>query len=301
VYTLGAMGDLYCLKVADGKEVWKKSLRDEYKAKAPIWGYAAHPLIDGDKLITMAGGEGSQVVAFDKKTGKEVWKAETDGDPNGFGYVPPTIIQAGGKRQLLVCGPSAIKALDPETGKRYWSQKYTADNGSIIMTPVVSGEYLFSGGWNQKNLLVKLSQDKPDATTEWKDKKGLGVHAVNVQPFLHDGILYGFDQSGKLFAVELPSGKRLWESEEVIGYTKDSGTAFIVKNGDRFFFFTEAGDLVIGTLSKDGFKEIDRAKGVMPPSQTTGGRKVVWSQPAFADKKMFVRNDKELAVFDLAK
>jgi outer membrane protein assembly factor BamB len=301
VYTLGAEGHLACLKVKDGSKVWAKELKDEYKTKSPLWGYAAHPLIDGDKLITLAGGEGSHVVALDKKTGKEIWKAETDNDPNGFGYVPPSVIEAGGKRQLLIVGPGAVKALDPETGKLYWKEKYTADNGSVIMTPIVSGEYLFFGGWRTKNILIKLDKSKPAASTEWKDQKGLGIHAVNVQPFFHDGVMYGFDEGGKLFAAELPSGKRLWESTDVIGYAKGSDSAFIVKNGDRFFFFTETGDLVIGKLSKDGYTEIDRAKGLIEMTQTAFGRKVVWCQPAFADKKMFVRNDKELVVFDLAK
>ncbi len=301
VYTLGAEGKLICFQTKDGKILWEKELKDEYKTKSPLWGYAAHPLIDGDKLITLAGGEGSQVVALDKKTGKELWKGETDADPSGFGYVPPSIIEAGGKRQLIIGGPSSIKALDPENGKTYWKEKYSADNGSAIMTPIVSGEHLFFGGWRTKNILLKLSKDKPEATTEWKDKKGLGVHAVNVQPILHDGVMYGFDESGKLYAVELPSGERLWESTDVIGYAKGSDSAFIVKNGDRFFFFTETGDLVIGTMDKKGYKEIDRAKGLIAQTQTAFGRKVVWCQPAFADKKMFVRNDKELAVFDLAK
>jgi outer membrane protein assembly factor BamB len=301
VYTLGAEGKLICFQTADGKILWEKELKEEYKTKSPLWGYAAHPLVDGDKLITLAGGEGSHVVAFDKKTGKEIWKAETDSDPAGFGYVPPSVIEAGGKRQLLIGGPTAIKALDPETGKRYWSQKYTATSGSIIMTPIVSGEYLFFAGYQGKNLLLKLDPSKPDATTEWKDQKGKAISPVNVQPILHDGLVYGFDESGKMFAVELPSGKRLWESTDVIGYAKGSDSAFIVKNGDRFFFFTETGDLVIGKLDKTGYTEIDRAKGLIAMTQTAFGRKVVWCQPAFADKTMYVRNDKELAAFDLAK
>lgn len=301
VYTLGAEGHLACLKVKDGSKVWAKELKAEYKTKAPLWGYAAHPLVYGDKLITLAGGEGSHVVALDKKTGKEVWKAETEKDPAGFGYVPPSVIEAGGKKQLIVAGPSAVKGLNPDTGERYWSEPYSATSGSIIMTPVVSGEHLYIGGYQGKNLLLKLGKDKPEATTVWKDKKEHGVHAVNVQPVLHDGVLYGFDESGRMFAVELPSGKRLWESTDVVGYAKGSDTAFIVKNGDRFFFFTETGDLVIGKLDKTGFTEVDRAKGLVEKTQTGFGRKVVWCQPAFADKKMFVRNDKELACFDLAK
>jgi outer membrane protein assembly factor BamB len=301
VYTLGAEGMLICFNKADGKKVWEKDLKAEYKTKSPLWGYAGHPLVDGDKLITLAGGEGSHVVALDKKTGKEIWKAETDNDPSGFGYVPPNIIEAGGKRQLIVVGPGAVKALDPETGKLYWKEKYTADNGSVIMTPILTGDYLFFGGYKTKNILIKLDKSKPTAKTEWKDKKGLGIHAVNVQPILVDGILYGHDESGKLFACEFPSMKRLWESTEPIGYAKGSDSSFIVKNGDRFFFFTETGDLVIGKLSKEGYTEIDRAKQLVKPTGKAFGRSVVWCQPAFANKTMYVRNDKELVAIDLTK
>jgi len=302
VYTLGAEGHLACLKVTDGSKVWAKELKAEYKSKSPLWGYAAHPFIDGDKLITLVGGEGSHVVAFDKKTGKELWKSGTDAEPAGFGYSPVTIITAGGKRQLIVVGPSALKGLDPETGKEYWKEKYSATSGSAIMTPVVSGDYLYFGGYSKKNILIKLGKDAPTAKTEWKDKKDHGVAAVNVQPFLQDGVVYGFDDSGIMYAVELPSGKRLWETTDLVGGdAKGSETAFIVKNGDRFFFFTEKGDLVIGKLDKTGYTEIDRAKGLLAQTQTAFGRKVVWCQPAFADKKMFVRNDKELVAFDLAK
>jgi outer membrane protein assembly factor BamB len=302
VYALGAEGHLACLKVTDGSKVWAKELKTEYKTKSPLWGYAAHPFIDGDKLITLVGGEGSHVVAFDKKTGKEIWKSGTDAEPAGFGYSPVTIITAGGKRQLIVVGPSALKGLDPETGKEYWKEKYSATSGSAIMTPVVSGDYLYFGGYSKKNILIKLGKDSPTATTEWKDKKDHGVAAVNVQPFLQDGVVYGFDDSGIMYAVELPSGKRLWETTDLVGGdAKGSETAFIVKNGDRFFFFTEKGDLVIGKLDKTGYTEIDRAKGLVAQTQTAFGRKVIWCQPAFADKKMFVRNDKELVAFDLAK
>jgi outer membrane protein assembly factor BamB len=303
VYTLGAEGHLACLTVKDGKKVWAKELKEEYKTKSPLWGYAAHPFIDGDKLITLAAGsEGSHVVAFDKKTGKEVWKSGTDAEPTGFGYSPVTIITAGGKRQLIAVGPSALKSMDPETGKEYWKEKYSATNGSAIMTPLVHDDYLYFGGYAKKNILIKLGKDAPTAKTEWKDKKDHGVAAVNVQPFLQDGVVYGFDDSGIMYAVELPSGKRLWETTDLVGgAAKGSETAFIVKNGDRFFFFTEKGDLVIGKLDKTGFTETDRAKGLIEMTQTAFGRKVIWCQPAFADKKMFVRNDKELVCFDLAK
>lgn len=302
VYMLGAEGHLACLDAEKGSKVWAKELKDEYKTKTALWGYAAHPFIDGKKVITLAGGEGSHVVAFDKDTGNEIWKSQSQPDQDGQGYAPVTIIEAGGVRQLIVAGPKAVRGLDPETGKRLWTTPYDASNGAAIMTPVVSGEYLYFGGYSNKNLLLKLAKDKPAVEVVWKDKKNAGVSPVNVQPFLQDGVLYGYDDTGDMYAVELPSGKRLWKGMGPIGGERPKGseTAFIVKNGDRFVFFAETGHLVFGKLTPQGYEEIDRAKVI---DQTGGafGRKVVWCMPAFANKHCYVRNDKEIICVDLAK
>jgi outer membrane protein assembly factor BamB len=59
VYTLGAEGDLFCLDAKTGQVVWSKNLPKDYQAKTPLWGYAAHPLIDGQKLICIVGGRGA--------------------------------------------------------------------------------------------------------------------------------------------------------------------------------------------------------------------------------------------------
>src|SRR5205085_10562695 len=61
VYTLGTMGDLLCLETKSGKVVWSKNFPRDYEAPVPLWGFAAHPLLDGDKLICLVGGEGSLV------------------------------------------------------------------------------------------------------------------------------------------------------------------------------------------------------------------------------------------------
>ena len=214
VYTLGSEGHLACLDAKTGKKIWAKELKAEYKTKSALWGYAAHPMIDGKKLITLAGRDGSHVVAFDKDTGAELWKSQSQPEQ---GYSPPLITEAAGVRQLIVPGPSDLRALNPETGERLWTTPYSADNGSIIMTPIRSGDYVFVAGYQTKNLLVKLAADKPGVTVEWKDKRGYGLSPVNVQPFLQDGVVYGYDESGTMYAVELPSGKRLWESGGPVG------------------------------------------------------------------------------------
>ena len=123
VYTFGAEGNLLCLDAETGRLLWSRDIKKELGVKAPTWGFAGHPLLDGNRLICLARGSGSTVVAFDKDTGKELWRALSAAEP---GYSSPAIFEAGGKRQLIVFHPEAVNSLDPETGQLYWSVPFRA-------------------------------------------------------------------------------------------------------------------------------------------------------------------------------
>ena len=302
VYTLGSEGFLACFDLESGKVVWSKELKQEYKTKSALWGYAGHPLIDGDKLITLAGGAGSHIVALDKKTGAEIWRSTTAPEQ---GYAPPTIIQAGGVRQLLTLRPDAVTSLNPETGEEYWSIPYQATSNSIIMTPIQIGNSLFVAGYNNKSLLINLDTDKPKATEVWRDRARTAPSPVNVQPYLDKptGVLYGIHQNGDLRAVQFPEATLLWATSQPITKRRTgNGTAFIVRQGqtNRFWLFNDSGELVICEMTPSEFKEIDRAK-VIEPTNNAFNRPVVWSMPAFANKRVYIRNDNEIICLDLAK
>ncbi|MBL8891337.1 MAG: PQQ-like beta-propeller repeat protein [Planctomycetaceae bacterium] len=296
VYTLGTEGHLFCFAVADGKVLWEKDLKKTYNTKAALWGYSAHPLIDGDRLLTLAGGEGSHVVALNKMTGEEIWRAS---DAPETGYSPPTIIDYAGTRQLILLQPNAVVSLQAETGKQLWSVPYEATNGSIIMSPVMVDKYLYVAGYSNRSLLLEMDAQKPAATEVWRDKRNV-ICPVNVQPFVIDDVVYGMDQKGVLRAVRIPSGERLWESDETIG-TRPAGseTTFLVRQEDRFVMFNELGELIIGELGPAGYVEIDRAK-VIDQTNVAFGRDVVWSMPAFANRHAYIRNDKEIICVDLS-
>lgn len=302
-YTLGAEGHLFCLDAARGTVVWSKDLKKEYGTTSPLWGYAAHPLIDGDKLITLAGGKGTQAVALNKDTGKEIWRT-LDTPEIGQGYVPPSIIDAGGVRQLILMTPASLDSVNPETGKPYWSLPYEATNGSIIMTPVHTAGHLFTGGFQQKNLMAKLAADKPAAEALWRDKPRESISPINVQPYAEGDVIFGVDGDGLFTAFEVPSGKRLWQTPQPVAARRaDSGTAFLVRQGDegnRVWCFTDSGDLVIADVTKTGYKELSRVH-VIDPTNTAFNRDVVWCPPAFAGRRFYVRNDKECVCVDLAK
>ncbi len=300
VYTLGAEGNLLCLDVEKGKVIWSHDFKADYKTATPAWGFTGHPLVDGDKLICIVGGEGSGAVAFDKNTGKEIWKAISAKDP---GYSSPSIIEAGGQRQLLIWHPEALSSLDPESGKEYWSVPLKPMHGMSIMAPRKFGDLLYAGGIGEVSVLLRLTKDKPAAEVVWRGDNQSSVYSVCSTPLVDDdGTMYGVCQRGQLRGIEFATGKRLWETLKPTTGERplSSGTAFLVKNGDRHFLFSETGNLIIAHLSPKGYEEQSRTH-LLEPTGDAFGRFVVWSHPAFADKCIFVRNDKEIVCASLAK
>lgn len=291
VYTLGSEGDLFCFEAQTGKVVWSRKLKDDYKTNSALWGYAAHPLIDGDNLITLAGGDGSHTVCLNKKTGIEVWRFGTAPEQ---GYSPPSIITAGGVRQLILPNPTAINSVDPATGKLYWTLPYDASNGSIIMVPIQVGKYLFVAGYSNKNLLIELDATSPKAKEVWRNVAKKALSPVNVQPMAIGDVVYGMDQSGEMIAFKIDTGERLWETSQPIGRRPvGSGTAFLVRSGDLFYLFNELGELVVAKMNPQGYEEISREK-IIEQTNNAVGREVVWCPPAFANGCIYVRNDEKL-------
>jgi outer membrane protein assembly factor BamB len=300
VYSLGAEGNLFCLDARKGTVVWSHDLKAEYKAETPQWGFTGHPLVDGNKLICLVGGAGSVAVAFDKLTGKESWKSLTAPEP---GYAPPTMIEAGGRKQLLIWHVQAINSLDPETGKPFWSVPLKPMYGMSIMAPRKFGDHLFAGGIGEVSVLLKLAKDKPAAEEVWRGDKMTSVYSVCSTPIVdEDGTMYGVCQRGQLRGVDFVTGNRLWETLQPTtgARPQNSGTAFLTKNGDRYFIFSETGDLIVARLSPKGYEEISRTN-LLEPTSDAFGRLVVWSPPAFAQKCIFVRNDKEIVCASLGK
>ncbi len=304
VYTLGAEGHLFCFDATTGKVIWSHDFKRDFSIQTPVWGFSAHPLLDGNKLICLAGGEGSTVVAFDKDSGKELWRALAAKEP---GYCPPVIFEAGGKRQLVVWHPEAVNSLDPETGKVYWSQPCNIRSGMTIPTPRKMGDLLYLTCFYNGSTMLRLDANKPVATEVWASKKVSekdtdALHSTMSTPFLEDGYIYGVCSYGQLRCLKAGSGERVWETLKATtpdGKEMRWANAFIVKNGDRFFLFNEKGDLIIAKLSPKGYEEISRAH-LLEPTNTAAGRDVLWSHPAFANRCMFARNDKEIICVDLA-
>ncbi len=307
VYCLGAMGDLLCLNVADGSLLWKKNLAAAYQTKPPVWGWAAHPVLDGDQLMLLVGGEGSAVVALDKLSGEERWKALTAEE---VGYAPPVFHEKDGRRQMVVWLDTAVHGLDPRTGKPLWSSPFPVEGRPqrpivTIMTPLIHQDQVLVSNYYNGALNLQLKADFSGAQVLWKSlekndqqyKKGLNV--LMATPIVIGDHVYGVAGEGHLRCLNWKTGEQLWEEIAVTGERKaDFATCFIVRNGEQCWIFNDQGFLILTRLSPDGYEELGRMK-VLEPVGFARGRNIVWSHPAFANGRMFARNDQEIVCVDL--
>ena len=303
VYILGSEGDLKCLQVENGHVVWSRSLKRDLNAEVPIWGFASHPLLDGDLLYTMVGGDGQGVVAFDKRTGKVRWKALDA----AAGYCPLSIIRIGKVKQLIAFHPEAVVSLNPESGEQYWSIPMQPSYGMSIARPMLEGNRMYASSIHNEAVLIELASDEPTARELWRGEPKSAVHCANATPILMDGVIYGTDcVEGCLIAVDGKSGSRLWKTFDATQPSEERfvkhGTAFLTRIADsnRFLVMSETGDLQIAELSPNGFRKRGQFHALDPTAECFG-RSVVWSHPAYANRTAYIRNDKEIVAVDLSK
>lgn len=304
VYFLGAMGHFTCLDAKTGKMIWQKDFQKDFGAPLPIWGFSAHPLVKDGTVYSLVGGEGSVAVAFDAETGKVKWKSlSTDNQ----GYCPPSIIEAGGVEQLIIWHPEAMNSLDPATGKPYWSLPLKPRYGMSVMTPQVAGNQIFTSAIGRVGALIELDENKPAASIAWRGKPKTALYCCNSTPLIVNGVIYGSDiDSSTLIAARLSDGERLWQSDEPVIQKElrkggRHGTVYLTYHpkNDQFWITNEGGDLILAKLSKEGYTELGR-QHILEPTNEAFGRPVVWSAPAFSEKSILMRNDKELVRVDLS-
>jgi outer membrane protein assembly factor BamB len=306
VYIVGATGTLICLSTRTGDVIWQKDYAKDYGMQMPPWGITSAPLVDRDRLIAIVGGQpDAKVMAFDKMTGKEIWRALPSDSEQG--YCQPVIFEVGGIRQLIIWHPSAVVSLDPLTGKVYWQQPFRINMGMTLATPVLSGTHLLVSSFYNGSMLLDITGEA--ARVLWKGKSDSeintdGLHAVINTPVIDGDYIYGICSYGQFRCLDLKTGERVWETMEVTKEKARWASGLIVRQGDRYFINNDRGELIIAKLSPKGYQEISRTQ-LIKPTTNSGNRRelgaVNWSHPAYADRCVFARNDDEIVSVSLAK
>ena len=308
VYAVGASGVMTALRVDTGEVLWRTRFVEDWGAEVPQWGFSSAPLVDGDRVITLVGGTpDAKVVAFDRTTGAEVWRALSSVE-SGAGVGTPIITEAGGVRQLVIWHPLAVSSLDPVTGEVYWEQPFEVGYDMTVATPVRQGSDLFVTTFYDGPMMLGLDNDRPDAEMRWRGNSNSeiltdGLHAVIGTPVIQGGHIYGFGSYGQLRCLVAATGERVWESQEATGERARWASAFMVQHEDRVFINNDRGDLIIANLSPAGYEEISRTPLIAPTSRPGNRRELTyvnWSHPAYANRHIIARNDEEIISASLA-
>ncbi len=303
-YAVGAMGHFFALDAATGRVLWQHDLKTEYDIQMPIWGISGSPLVYGDLVIQQVGGSnGACMVAFDRTSGKEVWKALNE----RAAYSSPIVVKQAGQDVLICWTGESLSGLDPRTGKVHWSEVMRPVKMPIgIGTPSLDGELVYVSSFYDGSLMVRLLPDKLAIEKVWRvigqdEKKTESLHAMIGTPIVSDGYVYGADSYGQFRCLDAQTGKRIWENLEAVP-TARWATIHMVRERDRVWMFNERGELMITKLSPKGLEILDRAQLIEPTRKQLNDRGgVVWTHPAFAEKSIFVRNDERMVKASLAK
>lgn len=300
-YSLGARGHLFCFDAETGKIQWQHDCFTEYEVKLENWGIAASPVIDGNLVIVVIGGKGACLVAFDKRSGKEVWRALDD----RANYSTPIFIEQAGKRVMVVWTGDRIVGLAPQTGETYWAEPYKPWRMPLgIAAPISHQGLIYLTGFYDGSILLRPDPDSMKVERVWR-RKGRSerstdsLHSIISTPVLLGNHIYGVDSYGEFRCLDLMTGDRVWEDDTAAPHARWS-TIHFVQNGDRTWMFNESGELIIGKLSPKGFEELSRAKLIDPTRKQLRQRMVVWAHPAFAHRHVVARNDEELVCVDLS-
>jgi outer membrane protein assembly factor BamB len=293
VYAISLFFTLKCLDSRTGNVVWKHDLATEYQL--PSSSCDTSPLIDGNLLIASIGGKpAAGIVAFDLLTGREVWKALDESAT----WSSPLIISAGGTRQLIVWMRQSITSLNPTNGAIYWHEP-TVSGGSpgfsAVSTPVLSGDRLLVSG-----LMFQLDKTRPAAKVLWPDTPS-GTRRIlsdTSTPLFRDDFVYSPRSGGSFVCLEAGTGRELWQTNAVTGLCPGA-CVHLTPNESSVFLFTDRGDLVRAQLTPAGYKELSRTH-LIEPTSPLFSNKFAWSAPAFANRNIYVRNDRELRCYSLA-
>jgi outer membrane protein assembly factor BamB len=308
VYVLGTMGILQCLDARTGQVLWMKDFVKEYKTEIPTWGTIGAPLVEGGLLISLVGGAGNaKAVAFDKLTGKEVWRAlPTTGEP---GYGHPFLAEHGETRQVIIWHSGGVAALEPKTGKVHWEQEFREFQAQSFAGPALSRGLLFVSTFHAGSMMLELDAKKPTSKVLWKASKDAtevrqeALHAGFSPPVVDGEYIYGICAFGELRCLRARTGERIWENLQVTGGRNRWGSAFMVRHQDRYFINNDQGELIVARMSPKGYEEIGRTKLIEPTTEVTRRRGAIvnFSHPAYANRHIVARNDKEILRASLEK
>ena len=300
LYVVSTDGDVVCLEAATGKERWRRSLiRDFGGQMMSQWMFAESPLVDGDRVIVTPGGSRAGLVALDKATGKDIWRAAVprygSNGADGAGYSSVVISNGGGVKQYVQLMGRGLVGIRASDGVFLWGYNRVANDVANIATPIVNDDFVFaSTGYDTGSVLLQLTSDKKGGVTA-TEKYFLQASVLQNHHggfVLIDGVIYGGNghNNGFPFALEMATGRMLWERTRGAG----TGSAAVTAAGGQLYFRYQNGTVALIDANPSGYQLKSSFAG-------PNSRDLCWSHPVISGGKLYLREQDALHVYAITR
>lgn len=292
LYAISGKGDLVCAEVATGKARWHVSLTSDLGGRIMSgWGYSESPLVEGDMLICMPGGDRGTLAALDKKTGKVIWRTTELKDRAS--HASGIIEDIHGVRQIVQMTSNAVVGVALKDGKLLWRVGKTNYGSAVIPTPnYMNGHVFVTNGYGIGCDMIKLEAegDKFKATKVYDNRRLSNHHGGVVRVGDH---LYGrFDGESAWACVDFMTGKIVWKDSSL-----GKGSVTCV-DGMLYCFSEDTATCALVKASPDGWKESGRFK-IPQQSKLRSRSGRTWTHPVVANGKLYLRDQELLFCFDV--
>ncbi len=281
LYIMSSYGYLACMRTEDGKIIWDVDLFKDYDGVNIKWGVTENLLIDGEKLFVTPGGEKNNVLALNKDTGELIWSSK--GNSEISAYCSPIVVDRGLTRLLITQTAESILGLDAKTGEVFWTFDHPNKYSVQANAPTYQdGKVYIVSGYGKGGVQLQISEDGKSVTELWRnrtldDRMG-GVVLV-------DGRIYGSGDKKSWHCLDWETGEELYKSR-------------MFKNGNIIYVdgllycYSEAGKVGIVDPKSNDYSLISTF-------DVPFGEKWHWAHLVIYDKKLYVRHDNSLMVYDI--
>ncbi len=298
VYAVGTEGDIVALDAATGQERWRRHfVRDFGGRMMSSWKFAESPLVDGDRVIVTPGGRDAIMVALDRKTGRDIWRATMGAfqsrGPEGAGYASIVISNGGGVKQYVQLTGRGVISVRASDGWFMWGYGRVANGTANIPTPIVAGDHVFaSSGYGTGAALLKINPAGDRTTVSevyFLDPGTFQNHHGNM--VLVGSHIYGGHghNRGIPIALELSTGDVAWGGNI---RNAGQGSAAVAYADGHLYFRYQNGVMMLIEATPQGYRE----KGSF---EIPNVRNPSWSHPVVINGRLYLREQGTLYVYDV--
>jgi outer membrane protein assembly factor BamB len=300
LYAIDTDSDIVCLDSATGKERWRKNLEKDFGGRMMSgWNWAESPLVDGERVIVTPGGARTGMVALDKHTGIEIWRAVFprlgSKGADGAGYSSIVVSNGGGVKQYVQLTGRGLVGIRASDGAFLWGNNDVANDVANISTPVVKGNYVFaSTSYDTGSVMVELSpaaEGKVTARQKYFLSPGTFQNHHGGFVLIGDYLYGGHGQSrGVPVCIDLATGKMMWPPARNAG----EGSAAVMAADGHLYFRYQNGMMLLLEAAPQGYRETGSF-------QIPGVRNPSWSHPVVAAGRLYLREQDALHVYNVKK